>query len=81
FVESGDGFAIDAQPYSSQTAQEEYGIQKDNIRYRCFSDNPIPMEEGEYIRVSDENYRVVLAHEWDYHTEFILQWLKGEVDG
>ncbi len=81
FVDTDIKFGVNAQPYSSKMAQEEYGLQVDSIRYICFSDEPIAMEEGEYVRLK-EVYQVVLAHEWECHTEFILKDTEGlEADG
>lgn len=76
FADSTTTFGVNAQPYSSKMAQEDYGLQADNIRYQCFSHEPISMEEGEFIRL-DVVYRVVLAHNWESHTYFILQDTEG----
>lgn len=66
-----DIYDTDRQPYSPQLARKQYGLSDDGVRYRCFTTKK-GLKAGDYVACEGLFYLVLLANDWENHTEIIL---------
>jgi len=71
FRKTGDIYKVDKQPYSPELAKKQYGLSDENIKYRCFTEKQ-GLKAGDYVSCKSLFYLVLLAHDWDKHSELIL---------
>ena len=71
FVETTDIYPVDRQPYSPGLAKKQYGLSEDGIMFRCFTEKA-GLKTGDYITCDNAFFIVLLAHDWENHSEIVL---------
>jgi hypothetical protein len=77
-IKDGRSVRCDKQPYSSEAAKKEYGLDVSNVMWRVFIQPKHNIAVGDFLRfIAEETvYTVVMAHRWENHTELVLATVK-----
>jgi hypothetical protein len=69
-------YEADVQPYSTQSAKKDYGLESDGIVYRCFLKTN-EFKIADYIEVNNQTLTIVYIEKWGKHIEIVLGTIKN----